>query len=189
MRIEFDPHQSWLSLRERAARTENPLHQQLLNEVANHMEAEIKGDHAALMATLTPEPVYHFWRLGPENAVLEGYEAVAQFYSTMFENKGQQFHVVTNNIIVDDGGVITEGKVRQIYARDTLLSLGVTHVGEAAIEDHELWLSNTQLITVWPHDGNGKLVGEDIYFGEDPMSIDAFQRLRSTRVLCPLTLR
>ena len=33
----------------------------------------------------------------------------------------------------------------------------------------DLWLSNTQLITVWPSDPNLKLVGEDIYFGENPM--------------------
>ena len=37
------------------------------------------------------------------------------------------------------------------------------------IDNSDLWLSNTQLITVWPSDPDLKLVGEDIYFGENPM--------------------
>lgn len=166
----FDPYASWLPLRERAATTDNPLHRQLLEGVANHMEAEIKAELEPLMATLTAEPVYHFWRVGPENMVLEGYDAVAGFYSNMFAGGGQQFQVVLDRIIVDDNGVITEGQVRQVYPAAALAAMGVTAVNGAAIDDHELWLSNAQLITVWPAAPDGKLVGEDIYFGEDPMT-------------------
>ena len=166
----FDPHASWLPLREAAAANDNPLHRQLLTEVANHMEAEIQARHDDLMATLTAEPVYHFWRVGPENMVLQGYEAVSGFYQQMFTNHGEQFHVVIDRIIVDDKGVITEGQVRQIYTQDALSAQGIKTVGKQAVTDSQLWLSNAQLITVWPHDGQGKLVGEDIYFGEDPMT-------------------
>ncbi len=166
----FDPHASWQPLRDRAAATSNPRHKKLLEEVANHMEAEINGRLEPLMATLTAEPVYHFWRVGPENMVLEGYEAVAGFYSTMFASGGEQFHVVVERIIVDDNGVITEGRVRQVYRSADLKAMGINEVNGQAVEDHELWLSNAQLITVWPADPDAKLVGEDIYFGEDPMS-------------------
>ena len=166
----FDPHASWQPLRDLAAATDNPRHKKLLEEVANHMEAEIKGQLEPLMATLTAEPVYHFWRLGPENMTLEGYEAVAGFYSNMFSTGGEQFHVVLDRIVVDDGGVITEGQVRQVYKSVDLQQMGVSSAGEQAIEAHDLWISNTQLITVWPSDADAKLVGEDIYFGADPMS-------------------
>jgi hypothetical protein len=170
MSMPFDPHASWGPLRERAAREENPRHRKLLEEVANHMEAEINGRLEPLMATLTAEPVYHFWRVGPENMVLQGYDAVAGFYSGMFATGGQQFHVVLDRIVVDDGGVITEGQVRQVYKSADLKQLGVSEAGGQSIEDHELWVSNAQLITVWPADPDAKLVGEDIYFGADPMT-------------------
>jgi len=170
MTLHFDPHSSWLPLRERAAATEHPRHKRLLEEVANHMEAEINGRLEPLMATLTAEPIYHFWRVGPQNMVLQGYDAVAGFYSNMFASGGEQFHVVLDRIIVDDGGVITEGQVRQVYKREALKAMGITEVNNQSIDDHPLWLSNAQLITVWPADADAKLVGEDIYFGEDPMT-------------------
>ena len=167
---KFDPHASWLPLRERAAATDNPRHRKLLEAVADHMEAEINGRLEPLMATLTAEPVYHFWRVGPENMVLEGYEAVAGFYSNMFTTGGQQFQVVLNRIIVDDGGVITEGQVRQVYSAAALAAMGIEEIEGEPVSAHELWLSDAQLITVWPADPDAKLVGEDIYFGEDPMT-------------------
>ncbi len=170
MSTEFDPHSSWLALQARADKTENPRHKKLLEGVAKHMEAEIKGQLEPLMATLTAEPVYHFWQVGGQNMVLEGFEAVAGFYSTMFENKGQQFQVVTERIIVDDNGVITEGQVKQVYPREALAAMGIEEANGQKIADHALWLSNAQLITVWPSDPDAKLVGEDIYFGENPMT-------------------
>ena len=170
MTSRFDPHSSWHALRDRAAETENPLHKRLVQAVADHMEAEIKARFEPLMATLTAEPVYHFWRLGPGNATLQGYDEVAAFYQNMFAHNGQQFQVVAERILVDDGGVVTEGKVRSVYKANALAEMGVTTVADQPISSHELWLSNTQLITVWPTAPDGKLMGEDIYFGEDPMS-------------------
>jgi len=170
MSTDFDPHSSWLPLRERAATTENPRHRRLLEEVANHMEAEIQGQLEPLMATLTDQPVYHFWRVGPENMMLSGYDAVSSFYQAMFANGGEQFQVVIERICVDDHAVITEGQVRQVYKASDLIAMGVTEINNRAIDDHQLWLSNAQLITVWPADPKAKLIGEDIYFGADPMT-------------------
>lgn len=166
----FDPHSSWLALRERAASTDNELHRALLSRVADHMEAEIKGQLEPLMATLDPNPKYHFWRVGPENMILDGYDAVADFYTNMFANRGNQFHVVCERIFVEDTGVITEGKVRQVYKSADLAAMGVTTSQGQNLADHELWLSNAQLITVWPAAPEARLVGEDIYFGEDSMN-------------------
>ena len=87
----------------------------------------------------------------------------------MFQNGGEQFEVVTKRIIVNDDGVITEGKVKQVYTKDNLKLMGLTTDTFSEIDNSDLWLSNTQLITVWPSDPDLKLVGEDIYFGENPM--------------------
>ena len=167
--LKIDPHKSWLPLREKANEIENINHKILLNEVANHMEAEIKGQLDPLMNTLTAEPVYHFWRVSDVNMILNGYEEVSGFYSNMFQNGGEQFEVVTKRIIVNDDGVITEGKVKQVYTKDNLKLMGLTKDTFSEIDNSDLWLSNTQLITVWPSDPDLKLVGEDIYFGENPM--------------------
>ena len=124
--LKIDPHKSWLPLREKANEIENINHKKLLNEVANHMEAEIKGQLEPLMNTLTAEPVYHFWRVSDVNMILNGYKEVSDFYSNMFQNGGEQFEVVTKRIIVNDGGVITEGKVKQVYIKANLKLMGLT---------------------------------------------------------------
>ena len=168
--MKFDPHASWQPLFDKAENVSNKKHQNLLNEVGKHMQAEITGQLDPLMATLHSEPLYHFWRVGGENMVLQGYEAVKGFYANMFELKGQQFQVVCDRIFVDDQGVITEGQVRQVYAAQALQAMGVTEVAGQPINTSDFWLSNAQLITVWPAAPGDKLVGEDIYFGEDPMA-------------------
>ena len=170
MLTAINPHNSWLKLRAKAEACENAKHKTLLTEVANHMEAEIKGQIEPLMATLTEQPQYHFWRVGGQNMTLNGYEEVAGFYNNMFAMGGQQFEVVCDRIFVDDQGVITEGQVKQVNKSSVLVTMGINEIGGVAITDHELWLSNAQLITVWPAAAGNKLVGEDIYFGEDPMT-------------------
>ena len=77
--LKIDPHKSWLPLREKANEIENINHKKLLNEVANHMEAEIKGQLEPLMNTLTAEPVYLFSRVSDVNMILNGYKEVSDF--------------------------------------------------------------------------------------------------------------
>ena len=162
---KIDPHQSWLPLEQRAASESSPRHKKLLTEVRNHMEHEIKGDLEPLMDTLTAEPIYHFW--GNELPVLEGREAVQGFYTGMIAMGSTQFEVVVDSIVVDDGAVITEGQVKQVYKGEMLKAMGLETVDDAPVEADDLFLTTTQLVTVWPGDEDGKLIGEDIYFGQD----------------------
>lgn len=163
--IKIDPHNSWLALEERAANETNPRHKQLLTEVRNHMEHEIKGELEPLMATLTAEPIYHFW--GNDPSIIQGWDAVKGFYQAMMSVGGQQFEVVVERIVVDDGAVITEGQVKNVQKGATLKAMGVEEVDGAPVGDDELFVTTAQLVTVWPADPDGKLVGEDIYFGEN----------------------
>ena len=166
--MRFDPHRSWLPLEERARTTSNPRHRTLLTAVRDHMEHEIKGNLEALMDTLTAEPVYHFWGNGPVN-VMEGRDAVTAFYQGMIDTGTQQFEVVVERIAVDDNAVITEGRVRQVYSGVMLQAMGTQEVGGEPVTPEALYLADAQLLTVWPGDAAGKLIGEDIYFGENPM--------------------
>jgi hypothetical protein len=48
--------------------------------------------------------------------------------------------------------------------------MGISEVEGRSITDDSLWLTDAQLLTLWPADTEGKLIGEDIYFGVDPMT-------------------
>jgi SnoaL-like domain len=168
MPYKIDPHASWIPLERAAAAETDARRAGLIREVARHMEAEIKGQLEPLMATLTDSPVYHFWGNGPA-MVLQGRDAVAGFYSGMFATGRQQFQVVVDKIIANQDNVVTEGQVKQVNRGRDLKAAGITQVGDVPVQDDDLWVSNAQLITVWPADKAGKLIGEDIYFGVNPM--------------------
>lgn len=166
---EIEPHASWLPLAEAVQAETDGRRRTLLQAVCDHMEAEITGNLDALMATLTAEPVYHFWGNG-EPMVLQGRDVIRGFYSEMMSAGGEQFEVVINRVIAGDNHVVTEGQVKQIYSAEKVLAAGVTEAGGLAISESPLWISNAQLVTVWPGDADGKLIGEDIYFGESPLA-------------------
>ena len=169
MTYAINPHQSWLALEAQAAQESNARRKALITEVRDHMEHEIKGRLDPLMDTLTAHPIYHFWGSG-EPSVIKGRKAVRAFYDGMFQTGGQQFEVVVDKVVASDDHVITEGQVKQVYKGQALLGMGVTKVGEVNVGEDDLWLGGAQLVTLWPADAEGKLIGEDIYFGANPMA-------------------
>jgi hypothetical protein len=166
---KIEPHASWLPLEARAKTESDPRVRTLLTAVRDHMEHEIRGDLEPLMATLTAEPVYHFWN--PAGSFkLEGRAAVAGFYTSMIAAGGNQFEVVVRKIVADRANVVTEGRVKQVQTGAALLAAGHKEVGGVPVRPDELFLTCAQLVTVWPGDAEGKLVGEDITFGEDALA-------------------
>ncbi len=164
--IAIDPHKSWLALEARAAAETNELHRALITRVRDHMELEIRGDLDPLMDTLVAEPIYHFWNDNP--FVLEGRAAVRAFYENMIAAGGNQFQVVVDRILVEDGGVVTEGQVRQVYRGPQVIAMGTAEIDGAPVTEDDLILTSTQLLTVWPAGADAKLVGEDIYLAHSP---------------------
>ncbi|MYH14991.1 MAG: nuclear transport factor 2 family protein [Gammaproteobacteria bacterium] len=169
MTYAINPHQSWLALEAQVAQETSPRRKALITEVRDHMEHEIKGRLDPLMDTLTAHPIYHFWGSG-EPSVIEGREAVRAFYAGMFQTGGQQFEVVVDKVVASDDHVITEGQVKQVYKGEALLAMDVTKVGDVDVQGGDLWLGGAQLVTLWPADADGKLIGEDIYFGASPFA-------------------
>lgn len=166
---KIKPFDSWLPLEARAKSETNPRIRTLVRAVRDHMEHEIRGNMKELMATLTTEPVYHFWNpAGPFK--LEGRAAVEGFYQNLIAAGGNQFEVVVEKIVASEDCVITEGKVKQVQKGSALLAAGIREVQGKAVREDELFLSCAQLVTLWPADANGKLVGEDIYFGENALA-------------------
>ena len=165
----FDPESSWLPLEARIAQESDARKRKLLTEVRDHMRAEIRGELGPLMDTLTAEPRYHMWGFGPAEIGPKGRDAVHVFYQNMIDGGGNRFHFDIRRIVVDDGAVVTEGAMIQPLAGRALVAAGVSEVEGEPVDPDVEYLSEWQIITVWPGDAEGKLVGEDIYMGSQPM--------------------
>jgi hypothetical protein len=164
----FDPDSSWAPLEKRIAEEDDPQRRALLEEVRNHMKSEIQGRFDELMDTLTAEPQYHLWGVGEENGP-KGREAVSTFYKNMFAGGGNRFHFDIRRIVVDRDCVVTEGAMIQPMAGAIVVASGVEAVDGEPVDTGAEYLAEWQLLTVWPADDAGKLIGEDIYFGSPPM--------------------
>lgn len=164
---KINPHQSWTQLEARLEPETSERTRMLIKEVRDHMEFEIKGQIEPLMGTLVTEPIYHFWAQGFE---LVGRDAVLGFYNGLIGSGANQFEVVVDNIIADDEHVVTEGQVKQVYTGKELKAMGRTELQGETVTDSDLYMTTTQLITMWPGAPDGKLVGEDIYFGGEPFA-------------------
>ena len=172
--MKVDPNRTWAAVEAAYEAETNPRHKQLLKEVRDHMKTEVCGEIEPLMATLIAEPQYHIWGQGPDRGP-KGRAAVRGFYEMLIASGGNLFEFNVEKIVVDDNAVVTEGRLRNTHPGEQLLAAGVTQVGGEAVEASALYVSNSQLLTVWPADAAGKLIGEDIYFGTNPF--DALERL------------
>ncbi len=167
--MKIDPTRTWAAVEAAYEAQTNPRHRQLLKEVRDHMKTEVCGEIEPLMATLTAEPRYHICGQGPE-AGPKGRAAVRAFYETLIGAGGNLFEFDVEKIIVDDNAVVTEGRLRNVYPGATVLAAGVAEVGGEPVDATARYLGSAQLLTVWPADADGKLIGEDIYFGSSPFA-------------------
>ncbi|WP_018178901.1 nuclear transport factor 2 family protein [Jongsikchunia kroppenstedtii] len=153
----IDPSKTWKLLEERLATTTNPRHKQILEIVLEHAQAEAKPDLDGLMATLAPNPDYHFWNdghdVGPKTT-----EGVRAYYTAFVESKSNILEFDLDRLLVDDEGLMMEGYLRQIYPGAYAAQLGFP------IDDPDAayFIEFRQLI-VWPVDADGKIIGEDSY--------------------------
>ena len=167
--LVFDPDTSWRPLEDRMQREPDPSRRALLEQVRNHMRSEIQGRFDELMETLTAEPQYHLWGGGQENGP-KGREAVAAFYRNMIDCGGNRFHYDIRRIVVDEYCVVTEGVMIQPMAGAIVAASGVEQVEGEAVDTSAEYLAEWEILTVWPSDGKGKLLGEDVYNGGSPMA-------------------
>lgn len=166
--IEFEPERTWLALEARMEKETHPRVRANLEAVRNHMRAEIRGEHGPLMETLTAEPRYHMWGT-PTEAGPKGRENVSAFYENMIASGGNRFQFDVRRIVADEGSVVTEGVMRSSMPGAVLKASGVETVDGEPVTDDGEYVAEWQILTVWPFDADGKIIGEDIYFGSPPM--------------------
>jgi hypothetical protein len=166
---KFDPDKSWAPLDARISKETDPRRREVLERVRDHMRTEISGDFDGLMATLTDDPRYHFWGLPVEGGP-KGHEAVSDFYRQMIDGGGHRFHFDIERIVVDDDTVVTEGKIHQKTSVEALRASGIKEVEGEPLDDDATYLAETHIVTVWPIASDGRIIGEDIYFGSPPLA-------------------
>lgn len=183
--MKIDPTNTWRAVEAAYEAETNPTHKSLLGEVCAHMKNEVCGELEPLMDTLTAEPKYHMWGMGPEMGP-KGREAVRSFYEGLIASGGTLFEFDVKRIFVDDGGVITEGILRNAYSGEAVLAAGVTEVNGEPVDPEAKYGGTAQLLTVWPAAPDGKLVGEDIYFGSN--AFEALEKLAPEDVPQPISI-
>jgi hypothetical protein len=165
----FDPDQSWSALEARMETETDPRRKHLLAQVRDHMREEITGQLEPLMATLIDEPQYHMRGLGFDMGP-KGRDAVYAFYANMIASGGHRFMFDIQRIVVDEHSVVTEGFMRAVTKGEDLIATGVSEVNGEAVDPAASYLGENLILTVWPADEDGRLVGEDIWFGSTPNS-------------------
>ena len=176
-----DPERSWLELERRMA-TETDLRcKAVLEQVRNHMRAELRMQLEPLMATLIHDPEYHFHGM-PGFESLNGRDAVICYYERMFAEgrMGAEFEV--DRIVVDHNAVVTEGYMIAIVGADALLKADVYQVGGIKVDVALTYLSRARLLVVWPVAADGRLIGEEIYLGTTRYENIPERRMANTKI-------
>ncbi|GAA4485518.1 nuclear transport factor 2 family protein [Rhodococcus olei] len=153
----IDPSRTWEVLQRRLDETTNPRHRVVLSAVLEHMQAEERPDLDALMATLSPQPAYHFWNSG-QDVGPKGTNGVRDYYSWFIGTQTNVLEFELDRLVVDDHCVVTEGFLKQVYPGAYAASTGLDVDDESA----DYLVVNRQLI-LWPVDENGLIQGEDSY--------------------------
>jgi hypothetical protein len=166
---KFDPDKSWAPLDARISKETDTRRREVLERVRDHMRTEISGDFDGLMATLTDDPRYHFWGVPVEGGP-KGRQAVSDFYRQMIDGAGHRFYFDIERIVVDDDTVVTEGKIHQKTSVEALRASGIKEVEGEPLDDDATYLAETHIVTVWPIASDGRIIGEDIYFGSPPLA-------------------
>lgn len=153
----IDSTRTWELLEQRLAVTTNERHRVVLSSVIEHMKAEAVPDLDGLMATLSPNPDYHFWNSG-QDVGPKGTDGVRAYYAAFVESKSNILEYALDRLVVDDHCLVTEGFLKQIYPGSYAAQIGIPVDDESA----DYLIVFRQLI-LWPVDENGKIQGEDSY--------------------------
>lgn len=164
--LDFDANRTWQGMAERCERASSERHRSILTTVVNHMQSEVRRDLAGLMATLVPEPQYHFWvdgvDIGPK-----GRAAVEAFYTHLIESGGAMIESPQRRVVVDDERVVHDG------ISTTLLTGRHAATRGYAVPDVDAhYAVKMTIVAFWTFDENALCVGEDSYTAFAP---DAFQ--------------
>lgn len=173
--MRLDPTKIWQLLEERLATETDPVNRRNLELVIAHGRAEAALDLDGVLATLCPTPRY-VARNSPDVPLLNptSTEGVRAFYqATIVDTDAHRIEHDVDRVIVDHGGVFTEGEISIAYPGRILMARGI----EVADPD-AYYLYRTRMAIVWPVDPvTGLLVGEESWAAGDGFAGIADRRI------------
>ncbi len=181
--MRIDPLKGWHRYSDLMAQQPTPEGRAMLDNMRHHLKFECLGD-PAIFETMVPEPVYRFFG-GYGNTVLEGMEAVQQFYRDIWDSRSSLVELAIHRCAVADWGVACDGEWWQQMPGDFLAAQGTPDV-----DTGRWYVSHAHLSWFFPFeniDGRTCLQGEICYLDEagssleaindeDVLSLDAAQR-------------
>lgn len=157
--MELDPNKIWRLLEERLATETDPINRRNLELVIAHGKAEATLDLDGVLATLCPTPRYVMHNdptiplMNPTTT-----EGVRAFYdATIVQTDAHRIEHDIERVIVDHGGVYTEGIAKIAYPGRVLAARGIE------VDDPDAYyVYLARMAIVWPVDPEtGLLVGEE----------------------------
>lgn len=158
--MKIDPQRSVAWLKNRIAEEKNPRHTAIIENYLQHLVSEVYGDLDAIMATLVPDPQYHFFNPASRGEGPKGPEEVRQFYINLFETKSNVLERHFRRVIVTDDFIVSEGHMDHVYPGSLLAARG------AAVDPEAWYLATYPICAILPYVGEGTNVlmyGEDTY--------------------------
>src|SRR5437016_3088520 len=154
MRIQ--PKRSFVAIDAKLREVTNPKHRVMLENYRAHLAAEVGADLERIMATMTPEPVYHSYGRGLE-AGPKGQAATRAFYQRIFDEGTNVLEREIDRLTVDDWGIVSEGTIHIINPGKVLAARG-TKVDD----ENAHYLLSVRIAAFLPYE-NGLMAGEDTY--------------------------
>jgi len=152
-----DSRKNWRLADELLAGESDAWRRTMLEGLKEHMQAECGGNLEALMNTLIDEPVFHNWSATSDTGP-KGRDALREFYGNLIGSGSNQFEFDVERIVIGDDTLVTEGNIRVPFSGSMLQTMGVENV-----DPDSTYATRGRVVTFWPFDAAGKIIGEDIY--------------------------
>ena len=152
----------------------NPRYRRMLEEVRYHNQVEACGELEPVLQRMAPDPVYWMHEAGNPPVSITGIDAVRRdFYEALMTVINPLLEWDAFRVIVDDNGVITEGRLKAAVRGSWLNTQGYS------VDPDGFYLRNAQHLVIWPFDDKLRSLGETIYYGyAEPLDLVITQKLR-----------
>jgi hypothetical protein len=166
--VTIDQSTIWTALEERLARTKSPRHRRMLEVAIEHGKAEAARSIERLMATLVPNPQYHFWMNGRDVGP-KGYDGVLNYYKDFVMSGGAVFSSPKHRIVIDDENIAMESTLGQVTTATEAKRRGYN-----VPEEEGYYYVEVRNVVFWTFGDSDLPIGEDAYSSMDP---DAFEKV------------
>jgi hypothetical protein len=138
--------------------TENPRHRAILTNYRRHALLEVSGRYEEILVPemTIAEPVYRLTE-GPHTLVLDGYQAVHDFYAMLSAAGAIVMGPVDEELVVADWGFASECMFHHFMPGRLLMDL------EDIDDPDATYVVKHVLAFHWPYDDEQRLIGEHVY--------------------------